>query len=97
MLRRKSVVDKTGIRVVKYVVICTRSHTALSIYPENCTWNFLFISTLGNLDHEGTWRRNHEPHLIHPSGAYDFPFRASESSSAPWGANAAISVLKPKM
>lgn len=30
--------DKKGIRVVKYVAIRTRSHTALSVGPENCTW-----------------------------------------------------------
>jgi len=30
-------VDKKGICVVKYVVICTRPHIALSTCPENCT------------------------------------------------------------
>lgn len=84
------IVDKKGICVVKYVVLCTRPHIALSMCPENCTWNFFFINTLGNLDHEGTWHRNLELHLIHPSGAYDFTFRATESSYTPWGANTAI-------
>lgn len=57
--------------------------------PRKLYMEFL-INTLGNLDHEGTWCRNLELHLIHPSGAYDFTFRATESSYTPWGANTAI-------
>lgn len=83
-------VDKKGVCMVKYGVIF---NWALSIYPENCTWKFFFINTSGNTDHEGRWHRNHEPHLIHPSGAYAFTFRATESSYTPWEANTAISVL----